>query len=275
MDFMDLRRPEYSYMFGFLQGDGHLAADTRQRGRLSLEVGVRDRGLLECFQRLCPYPSAIRERTRATNFSAEHTSATWTVYALEARETLRSLGMPYGKKSASIGPPHDDHIARDYVRGLVDADGAVGITAKGCPLLSLTTSSRAVSDYFCAYGLAVSGVPRHPGRNTRDGVFNILYTSDPAVEIACELYYEGSLALVRKAAKAESVKAWERPAGMRARSAPRRWNDADDGVVLSHPADVAARLLGRTVASCTIRRWRLDKAGEPVEPTPPQPTLFS
>ncbi|WP_406297146.1 hypothetical protein OG948_15650 [Embleya sp. NBC_00888] len=275
MDFMDLRRPEYSYMFGFLQADGHLSADSRQRGRLSLEVGVCDRELLERFQRLCPYPSAIRERTRTTNFSAEYTSATWSVHALEARETLRSLGLPYGRKSASIGPPDTDHLARDYVRGLVDADGAVGITAKGYPFLSLTTSSRPVSDYFCAFGLAVSGVPRHPGRNVRDDVFNILYTSDPAVAIARELYYDGSLALARKAAKAESVKAWERPAHMRARSAPRRWNEADDTVVLSHPADIAAELLGRTVASCAIRRWRLTKAGEPVEPAPPQLTLFS
>ncbi|GCD98927.1 hypothetical protein EHYA_06639 [Embleya hyalina] len=275
MHFMDLRRPEYSHMFGFLQADGHLSAGTGQRGRLRLEVSARDRELLERFQRLCPYPSSIRERTRATNFSAEHASSIWTLCALEARNTLHALGMPYGRKSTLIGPPTGDHVARDYLRGLVDADGAIGVTAKGFPFLSLTTSSAAVSDYFCQFGLAVGGALRRPGRNARDGVFNILYTNDPAVAIARELYYEGSPALARKAAKAEIVRAWERPAGMRARSAPRRWTEVDDAVVRAHPADTAAVLLGRTVASCTMRRWRLAKAGEPVEPAPPQLALFS
>ncbi|MGW8764630.1 hypothetical protein ACWGN5_19200 [Streptomyces sp. NPDC055815] len=33
--FMDLEAPEYAYMFGFLQADGHLSEQTRNRGRLT------------------------------------------------------------------------------------------------------------------------------------------------------------------------------------------------------------------------------------------------
>ena len=36
-EFMDLTVPEYAYMFGFLQADGHLAKGTGQKGRLTVE----------------------------------------------------------------------------------------------------------------------------------------------------------------------------------------------------------------------------------------------
>jgi len=257
MDFMDLREPEYSYMYGFLQADGHLASGTGRRGRLSLEISAVDRELLHRFQGLCPFPSSIRERTRTTNFSAVHTSAVWTVCAREARETMRALGFPTGRKCRSITPPRAVHVARDYVRGLVDADGAVGVTGQGYPFVSLTTSSQEICDYFCGFAFAVSGVPRTPGRNRRDNVFNILYTSDPAVAVLRELYYDSALALPRKALKARALATWERPSTMRARSARRAWTAAEDVVVATlPPADAAARLK-RTVSSCSVRRWRL------------------
>ncbi|WP_329279942.1 hypothetical protein [Streptomyces sp. NBC_00691] len=44
--FMDLRDPEYAYMFGFLQADGHLSRGTGQKGRLTAEINVRDIAIL-------------------------------------------------------------------------------------------------------------------------------------------------------------------------------------------------------------------------------------
>ncbi|TGZ16377.1 hypothetical protein DV517_13500 [Streptomyces sp. S816] len=45
--FIDLDVPEYAYMFGFLQADGHLSRGTGQKGRLTVEVSARDVGLLD------------------------------------------------------------------------------------------------------------------------------------------------------------------------------------------------------------------------------------
>lgn len=257
MRFMDVTQPEYAYMFGFLQADGHLHAGPGDKGRLSLEVSSVDRELLLKFQKLCPYPSSVRDRTRDTNFKANHTSSTWSMCALEGRTIICSLGLPYGKKSTLVRPPTVEFSARDYIRGLVDADGAVGFTANSYPFISLTTSSDAIAKHFCEFGKAVGGASRNPGKNARDNVFNILYTSDPAVAIVREIYYDGALALDRKATKAQVVKAWERPATMRARAAPTRWTAEDDTVLLSNTNARAAELLGRTEKSCTIRRWRL------------------
>ncbi len=66
---MDLQHPDYAYMFGFLQADGHLAQGTGHKGSLTVEINVRDIAVLRAFQRLTPYNSSITERVRATNFS--------------------------------------------------------------------------------------------------------------------------------------------------------------------------------------------------------------
>ncbi|MFD5590590.1 hypothetical protein [Streptomyces griseorubiginosus] len=102
---MDLTIPEYAYMFGFLQADGHLHQGVGQKGRLTVELSVRDIDLLYRFKFLTPYNSSVTERTRTTNFAEHHTSAVWTLCSLEARTKLNNLGLPYGRKSRQIAPP--------------------------------------------------------------------------------------------------------------------------------------------------------------------------
>src|ERR1035437_2132077 len=69
---LDLGQPNHSYLFGFLLGDGHLAQNTRNRGRLEVEIGVRDELLLRAFQTMVPVYSSITTRVRSTNFKAHH-----------------------------------------------------------------------------------------------------------------------------------------------------------------------------------------------------------
>ncbi|MFF4706221.1 hypothetical protein ACWC4D_10565 [Streptomyces sp. NPDC001288] len=124
--FMDLTVPEYAYMFGFLQADGHLAQGVGRKGRLTVEIKAKDVGLLRRFRQLTPYYSSITERTRATNFSEAHRSAVWILCSLDARTALNDLGLPYGSKSRTVAPPTVAFARRDYLRGVVDADGSVG-----------------------------------------------------------------------------------------------------------------------------------------------------
>ncbi|WP_323184659.1 hypothetical protein [Streptomyces sp. NBC_00199] len=138
--FMDLTVPEYAYMFGFLQADGHLQQGVGQKGRLTVEISARDIHLLREFQRLTPYYSSITERTRSTNFTETHTSATWSMCSLDARTTLNELGLPYGRKSKTIAPPRGEFSHRDYLRGVVDAGKSrrrswprTSITPAACP----------------------------------------------------------------------------------------------------------------------------------------------
>jgi hypothetical protein len=120
-------------MFGFLQADGHLAQGVGQKGRLTVEINARDIELLRQFQKLTPYYSSVSERTRSTNFAELHRSATWSLCSLEARTLINDLGLPYGRKSKTITPPRGEFSPRDYLRGIIDADGSVGFTSKGLP----------------------------------------------------------------------------------------------------------------------------------------------
>lgn len=178
--FMDLAVPEYAYMFGFLQADGHLSQQSRQRGRLTVEINARDIDLLRKFQKLTPYNSSISERTRATNFAASSHTAVWSLYSLEARTKLNELGLPYGRKSKTIAPPHGKFSGRDYLRGVIDADGSVGYTRKDLPFISLTTASTAIGAYLCFQAGKITGIERHLKRNDRDDIYNILYWTEAA-----------------------------------------------------------------------------------------------
>lgn len=268
MTFMDLENPDYAYMFGFLQMDGHLAAGTGKRGRLMVEIAHRDVAVLQRFRELSPYPSSIRERTRATNFAESYRSATWTLCALEARERLVELGLPYGKKSQKVKPPRVPFSRRDYVRGVIDADGSVGTTGQGLPFVGLTTASTAIATYLCFYVRQTIGAERRAGRNARDGVYNVLYTKEAAVDLARHLYYPGALALQRKQEAARVAMQWTRPADMARRPSRKRWQPHEDRILLEiGDAAAAAPVLDRTPASCGMRLWRL-RAGRTASPPP-------
>ena len=255
---MDLTVPEYAYMFGFLQADGHLAKGVGQKGRLTVEINARDIELLRQFQKLTPYYSSINERTRATNFAETHNSATWSLCSREARTLLNDLGLPYGRKSKTISPPRGEFARRDYLRGVIDADGSVGYTSKGFPFVSLTTASTAIGTYLCQYVQEVTGAERNLKRNARDDIYNVLYMMEVAQNFAAHLYYPGCLSLERKHAAADSLASWTRPAGMRAAHTQRRWNAQEDRLLLElNSPKAAAEKLGRTVQSCHLRLWRL------------------
>jgi len=100
MGLLDLKRPEHAYVFGFLQCDRHLSENTRNRGRLSVELSIRDVDLLEHFKELVPYPTSITTRTRSTNFAKRYTSAIWSLCALEARRELISSACRWGERVA-------------------------------------------------------------------------------------------------------------------------------------------------------------------------------
>lgn len=266
--FMDLTTPEYAHMFGFLQADGHLSQGLGQKGRLTVELCVRDVGLLLRFQKLTPYYSNISERTRSTNFAATHTSVVWTVCSLEARTTINELGLPYGRKSRTIAPPRGKFSHRDYLRGLIDADGSVGFTSKGLPFVSLATASSAVASFIRDHGRDVTGAERSLKRNTRDGIYNILYTMEAAQRLAADLYYPDCPALERKRTAAGALAAWARPADMRRAATRRRWTEREDRLLLElGDPRTAAEVLGRTSRSCGLRLWRLrtGRASGPID----------
>ncbi|GAA3056455.1 hypothetical protein GCM10020000_43650 [Streptomyces olivoverticillatus] len=179
---------------------------------------------------------------------------------MEARQRLVELGLPYGKKSTRIAPPRVPFSRPDYLRGIIDADGAVGFTAQDLPFISLATTSTAIATYLCRYTKLTLGIHRLTGRNVRDRAYNIMYMREAGAAVAQHLYHQECLALERKRTAATEVGAWVRPAHMRPPRPRRSWTQREDRILLTASSlDEAAEQLGRSKNSCQIRRWRLQK----------------
>jgi hypothetical protein len=128
---------------------------------LTVEINARDIALLREFQRITPYYSGVTERIRSTNFAEASRTAVWSLCSLAARIKLRDLGLPCGRKSKKITPPQAEFSPRDYLRGVIDADGSVGHTRQGIPFVSLSTSSTGLGAYWCFYAGKITGAERH------------------------------------------------------------------------------------------------------------------
>lgn len=202
---IDLKKPTHSYLFGFLQADGHLRRLSRNRGSLRVELESQDSWILERFAEIVPVYSSMTTRSRNTNFKDEYMSTLWTVHDLEFRQILVALGMPEGRKSAGIAPPQIRFSKSDYYRRLIDGDGALGLTSQGYPFLTLTTNSKAIADNYLEFISGIIGKVKTTSRNSRDKMFNIAVFKEDAQQLAAVMYYEGSLALPRKMKKAKQI----------------------------------------------------------------------
>jgi hypothetical protein len=250
-------KPENSYMFGFFQTDGHLSQNTRNRGRLSVEIKLDDKSLLDKFKQLICVNSSITTRSRNTNFKENYKSIIWTVCDLEFRTTLNTLGLPYGRKSKIIKPPTVPFLENDYWRGIIDGDGSLGMTATK-PFISLVTSSQTLAEAYIDFVFRKTGQYKTNNPNKRDKVYNICVYGEDAQKIIHELYYPECLCLDRKLEESEIAKSWVRPSSMKRRTwKVRKWTKQEDFIVLNYPIEIAMKKLDRTERSVSTRAWRL------------------
>lgn len=256
----DLLDPEMAYFFGFVQADGHLRKGKGGKGSFAVELTYGDRDLLVRFATLVDSYSSIRERTRSTNFKADVHSATWSVFAAPFRDELHRLGVPYGDKSTLVAPPKVPFSAPHYFRGLLDANGSVGVTSMGLPFVSWCTASTEMAQGVAAFITSITGQCKLTNRNKRDAVYNIAVFKEDAQVLIRALYPDGCLCLERKRLSAGMALAWERPEGMRRNGARRKWTKEEDAVVLTAPSIVAAERLQRTVKAVNLRKHRLLRA---------------
>jgi hypothetical protein len=202
-----LMKPDLSYITGFIQTDGSHSGDPEKKGRITIELAVRDELHLEAIAAALPWRTSLRKRTRQTNFSTgDYTTVILHLFAQDARRFFAAAGVTPGQKSATVGPPTTPFAAPDYVRGIIDGDGSVGFTGRGYPFISIVTASERLARYLCDVMAEVCMVRRTAGRNARDGVYNIMVTSTAAQALAIWCYYDGALALPRKAIAATETR---------------------------------------------------------------------
>lgn len=204
---LDLKIPEHSYFYGFMLADGHLRETTRNRGRLSLEIGEVDRDIIFKFEKLFPKISHVSSRTRDTNFKENSTSYILNIHNWDFREEIKALGYIEGCKTEEQDVPNSDYCEIDFIRGLIDANGSVGFIKGGIPFVSFTTKSDYLKEYFLSFIMRELGISKICNKNKRDNIYNILVSRNNAKKLYGILYYKGCLCLKRK--KVDAILNWE------------------------------------------------------------------
>jgi hypothetical protein len=202
MKYINLKIPEHSYFFGFIQADGTLRKFSRNRGYLEIELKESDREILKSFKKLFPLLcSSIKTRIRDTNFKKHHKSCSLRIFHKEFRDELIKLGLSPGKKFLNTFPPKCSFSERDYIRGLIDGDGSVGITKKGFPFITLTVKSEALKNYLCGVIEKVIKEKKRISRNKRDDIYNIMLNREKAQKFIKYLYYSRLFNIKKKTKK--------------------------------------------------------------------------
>lgn len=264
----DVSDPPVAYLLGLLHTDGSHHGDINGKGKVTIELGVRDIDVLRALQPVIPCYSSITVRTRRTNFAETHTTATLAFFHQAIRRQLAGLGMPPGRKAQSVTPPNlDSSLSVPYLRGLLDGDGSVGFTARGYPFVSFVTDSEALVRFVEAEIFHLAHTRRRSGRNARDGAFNVMVTSLAAVSLASAVWGgPNEIGLQRKRDAAALVTAWAPPSsrfGIRRKA----WLPHEDALVMSLSPESAAVQLGRTTQSVNMRRWRINRSKRLAEET--------
>jgi hypothetical protein len=258
---MDHISPEHlSYIVGFLQGDGNNYAQSRNRGRISAEISLRDIDILDkiesCMRDIYVGRS---ERKRDTNFRGEYESCKLSVFDEKARKYL-SQYIPVGNKSSRIRPPIKAQFFRKsaYIRGLYDADGSIGMTAQNRPFWSLCTSSEYVKDFVLCDIKDNLNFEKRINRNKRDGVYNIVLYDEDAIEYTKLLYANATIFLDRKYNKYLELLGWVRSIP-KCKGKKKSWISYEDKLVLDDSISLRDKmsLLCRSRSSIVTRLWRL------------------
>jgi len=256
---MDIKQPEYSYMFGLLQTDGHLYNNTRDRGKMSIQLSYKDRDILEFLSDIIPYHTNINDKIRSSNFKDNYETSTLSIYNKEFRDKINNWGIPYGVKSYIVKEPEVEYSKVDYYRGIIDGNGSLGMTRNNIPFVSLIIMSEVFADQYIKFLHEIIGKVKTTSRNKRDGAYNIAVYKEDAQKLIRTLYYPKCVALERKYLNAISVLGWERPKNMKIRNNVKHWNYEEDVYILSHSVKDSIEYLERTKKSIETRLWRLNK----------------
>lgn len=212
----DIKNPSYSYMIGFIQADGYLIQESRNRGKLSIEIDSRDTDILKRIKKIIPSYSSITFRKRVIEFKSKNKIyhrkyANLRCYSKEFRDTIHYYGVPYGKKHSIVEPPKSKHSEIDYWRGMIDGNGSLGFASTGKPFISVAICSDLLARAYIKFLKKKLQINKNVHRNSRDRVYNIMLNNEDAQRLVTLLYYNNCLSISRKYKIAMKVLKWKRP----------------------------------------------------------------
>ena len=182
-----------SYIYGLLITDGCLMLSTRNRGKVYLEVSIKDGDIIDKLCNLIPDSNQIRYRTRNTNFSNNYSTKIFSNTKKDFRDKLINQGFPTKEKTLNANTPVISYNKYHFWRGVIDGDGSLGFTKTGIPFVSLVTKSEYLKIKYLEFLKEELGIEKNINRNKRDGVYNIIVTRDNAKKLSELLYISNKI----------------------------------------------------------------------------------
>lgn len=249
-----------SYLIGLLQTDGHLYENSRNRGKVSIELGYKDKNIINKISKRLDCNYSIKERVRSTNYKNNYKSIILTINDLSFRNMIKEWGMIAGKKSKKILIPNKRELDKlEYIRGLYDGDGSLGFTSEKFPFASFTTQSEEIKNMLIEFICEITGKPKKIiNKNKRDNIYNISIYKEDAVELCKYIYPKKCISINRKNELAQKIKKWTRPKSMK-KIIRKNWNHDEDEYILTHTIEDSCKKLNRTVNSVKMRLRKIKK----------------
>lgn len=184
-----------AYILGFILADGCIIRGTYKGYSDSLKFGVRisDIDILE----------KIRKELGAKHkISVVKNAAYFCIASQKLINDLKKLGVSYRKSLNEVLPDVPPKYILDFIRGIVDGDGGIGIDKKGHPVFMICGGEKTMTfirDYFLNKLKVYSKVGRRKySEARRNFLYEIKYKSSSALKILAHLYTGSCLYLDRK-----------------------------------------------------------------------------
>lgn len=255
----NISNSDFSYIIGFLQGDGNYYKQSRNRGRVSIELSLRDNDILKKISYvLSNYNCYYSERTRDTNFKDDYKSCKLSIYDINFRTSIEEF-IHCGKKSNCIEAPIECEwfMPFHYLRGLSDADGSIGITKDKKPFWSICTASGSIKEFVIGLIYDSIGLEKRIERNQRDNVYNISLMNESATKFTKLLYDGSTIHLDRKFERYQNIQNWIRTTPRR-KGTKKKWLPYEDILIMNNEYSLEEKtiLLNRSESSIKTRIWR-------------------
>lgn len=189
--------PKSAYVLGFVAADGNV---DEKKNRLTITCGEKDKGHLEKIRDV--FGADEKTKVSVYNNNRGFSSKFGVNYVINfiSKDLVRDLGK-YGicnKKSFDLKFPInlDKKLYPDFIRGIVDGDGSVGMYKTGSPFISIVGPYlflTAIRNIF----VNVVKVRKNKVKKNRT-IFQISWSSKDAIRILRWLYKNPSIYLDRK-----------------------------------------------------------------------------
>lgn len=253
---LNLKEENDAYAFGFLVCDGHIGKRRKNDLLISVEVCDRDRDVIEFLK--TKIDGSIRERTRMTNFSDKITTSILRVANTKTCSGLVEMGFVVGKKDEKITQPTVEFDEIGFVRGIIDANGSLGVAKDGRPFISFCTKSEFLATFYSNFLERTLGVRKTVKRNSRDSVYNLMINNENSVKLAKILYETPGFALNRKREKFREMLTWIRTVPQRDKGLP--WSEEEVEFLRANGQKATVEVFGRTTKSVQLKAFRLKNA---------------